>query len=117
MRKLKVLRLDNNRLSKIDYREIGCCSQVTVLDISCNDIHDISVSFLHLVLVADFEVQLPVNSFVFPLQLITVVEWISLPESFSDWLILIHSFCLSAQKKKILVDNIIHVQKSWHVEF
>ncbi|XP_068675137.1 protein phosphatase 1 regulatory subunit 7-like [Montipora foliosa] len=42
VRKLKVLRLDNNRLSKIDYREIGCCSQLTVLDISCNDIHDIS---------------------------------------------------------------------------
>lgn len=44
VRKLKVLRLDNNRLSKIDYREIGCCSQLTVLDISCNDIQDISVS-------------------------------------------------------------------------
>lgn len=44
MRKLKVLRLDNNHLSKIDYREIGCCSQLTVLDISCNDIQDISVS-------------------------------------------------------------------------
>lgn len=42
VRKLKVLRLDNNHLSKIDYREIGCCSQLTVLDISCNDIQDIS---------------------------------------------------------------------------
>ena len=44
MRKLKVLRLDSNRLSKIDYREIGCCSQITVLDVSCNNITDISVS-------------------------------------------------------------------------
>ena len=44
MRKLKVLRLDNNRLSKIDYREIGCCSQITALDVSCNNITDISVS-------------------------------------------------------------------------
>lgn len=42
VRKLKVLRLDNNRLSKIDYREIGCCSQLTVLDISCNNITDVS---------------------------------------------------------------------------
>lgn len=42
VRKLKVLRLDNNRLSKIDFREIGCCSQITTLDISCNNITDIS---------------------------------------------------------------------------
>ncbi|KAK2571724.1 Protein phosphatase 1 regulatory subunit 7 [Acropora cervicornis] len=46
VRKLKVLRLDNNHLSKIDYREIGCCSQLTVLDISCNDIQDISIQEL-----------------------------------------------------------------------
>ena len=44
MRKLKVLRIDNNRLSKIDYREIGCSSQITVLDVSCNSITDVSVS-------------------------------------------------------------------------
>lgn len=42
VRKLKVLRLDNNHLSKIGYREIGCCSQLTVLDISCNNITDVS---------------------------------------------------------------------------
>ncbi|CAH3147164.1 unnamed protein product [Porites evermanni] len=42
LRKLKVLRLDSNRLSKIDHREIGCCSQLTVLDISCNNITDVS---------------------------------------------------------------------------
>lgn len=42
VRKLKVLRIDNNRLSKIDYREIGCSSQITVLDVSCNSITDVS---------------------------------------------------------------------------
>ncbi|KAL9957421.1 hypothetical protein ACROYT_G039054 [Oculina patagonica] len=42
VRKLKVLRLDNNQLCKIEHREIGCCSQITVLDISCNSITDIS---------------------------------------------------------------------------
>lgn len=42
VRKLKVLRLDSNCLSKIDFREIGCCSQITILDISCNNITDIS---------------------------------------------------------------------------
>ncbi|XP_022800266.1 protein phosphatase 1 regulatory subunit SDS22 homolog isoform X2 [Stylophora pistillata] len=42
VRKLKVLRLDSNCLSKIDFREFGCCSQITILDISCNNITDIS---------------------------------------------------------------------------
>ncbi|XP_038064484.1 protein phosphatase 1 regulatory subunit 7-like [Patiria miniata] len=38
LKKLKVLRLDSNRLRKLDSREIASCSQLTVLDISSNKI-------------------------------------------------------------------------------
>ncbi|XP_031563332.1 protein phosphatase 1 regulatory subunit 7-like [Actinia tenebrosa] len=42
VRKLKILRLDSNLLSSIDHREIGCCGQLAVLDISNNRLTDIS---------------------------------------------------------------------------
>ncbi|EDO40059.1 predicted protein [Nematostella vectensis] len=42
VRKVKVLRLDSNLLTTLEHQEIGCCSQITILDISNNKLSNIS---------------------------------------------------------------------------
>ena len=43
-RKLKVLRLDNNQITKLDVRELATCVQLTSLDLSNNHIDSLAVS-------------------------------------------------------------------------
>ena len=43
-RKLKVLRLDNNQITKLDVRELATCVQLTSLDLSNNHIDNLAVS-------------------------------------------------------------------------
>lgn len=47
LNKLKVLRLDFNRINQISPSELGVCSQLVSLDLSSNHISSIAVSIFH----------------------------------------------------------------------